>query len=370
MKTKLDLPFHPDGGIGTTVFRGAIYFPAGLGIYKYLPGSPASITIMGPDRDDGLPSDKRGKIKKLINSHNGLIAATDATTGAGAATRFHTTGAGTHHGVFAKRDAGFSHILEWDEQGWQSLWLGGGTALAITDAVVSNAYDTYRLWWASNQRVFYMTIPRDIINPSFVSTQQYDSSGSLETSWLDFGDDSAIKLALEIQLETTNPTSDETVQIEYAINYVESYTSITTATATGLARVAMPATGDPVGVAFRSIKFRVTLTRGSTNTNSPALVKLILAYRRKNRLQEGWQFTVDMSKSYNDQTPAEQRSNLLTATTSQTLVEWTYRNNTAAGNPENYFVEILNKGEIEEAGNDQRGEAHVVVVEPRRSVSP
>ena len=227
-----------------------------------------------------------------------------------------------------------------------------------------------RLWWASNQRVFYMTIPRDIVNPSFVSTQQYDATGSLETSWLDFGDDSAIKLALEIQLETTNPTSDETVQVEYAINYVEAYTSITTATATGLARVALPSTGDPVGVAFRAIKFRVSMNRGATNTNTPALVKLILAYRRRNRLQEGWQFTVDLTKPYNDRTPAQQRSNLLTAVVSATLVEWTYRNNSLAGNPENYFVEILNKSEIEEAGNDQRGEAHVIVIEPRRSVTP
>ena len=35
---------------------------------------------MGPDRDDGLPSDKRGTIKRLVGTHTELLAAVDSTT--------------------------------------------------------------------------------------------------------------------------------------------------------------------------------------------------------------------------------------------------------------------------------------------------
>ena len=38
------------------------------------------MTITGPDRDDGLPSDKRGSIKHMSATHNELLAAVDATT--------------------------------------------------------------------------------------------------------------------------------------------------------------------------------------------------------------------------------------------------------------------------------------------------
>jgi hypothetical protein len=77
--TQMDFPVHPDNGKGTLTWRDSVYIPSGNGIYKYINGNNAAvITIMGPDRDDGLPSDKRGAIRHMAASHNELLAGIDA----------------------------------------------------------------------------------------------------------------------------------------------------------------------------------------------------------------------------------------------------------------------------------------------------
>ena len=43
---------------------------------------------MGPDRDDGLPSSRRGTIRQLVPSHNELLAIIDATSIASAGAAF------------------------------------------------------------------------------------------------------------------------------------------------------------------------------------------------------------------------------------------------------------------------------------------
>ena len=78
-KTQMDFPVHPDNGKGTVTWRDSVYIPSGLGIYKYINGNNAAvITIMGPDRDDGLPSDRRGAIRYMAGSHNELLVGLDA----------------------------------------------------------------------------------------------------------------------------------------------------------------------------------------------------------------------------------------------------------------------------------------------------
>ena len=57
VETQFQLPFHNFNGTGSVRWRDSIYTPSGLGIYKYINGSNnAVITVMGPDRDDGIPA--------------------------------------------------------------------------------------------------------------------------------------------------------------------------------------------------------------------------------------------------------------------------------------------------------------------------
>ncbi len=64
VETQFQLPFHEFNGVGSVRWRDAIYNPSGLGIYKYINGNNnAVVTVMGPDRDDGLPARTEGQLR-------------------------------------------------------------------------------------------------------------------------------------------------------------------------------------------------------------------------------------------------------------------------------------------------------------------
>ena len=78
-ETELRLPFHTNSGKGTVVWRDAIYFPAGNAIYKYQTGSnTAVVSLVGFDRDHGIPEAYAGQVVKLIGTHNDLLAFVNA----------------------------------------------------------------------------------------------------------------------------------------------------------------------------------------------------------------------------------------------------------------------------------------------------
>lgn len=363
-----DLPFHPDGGKGATVWRGQIAYPAGNGLYRFEAGADRTIVEpVGPDRDHGLPSDRRGTIIQLEGSHNELIAALDASTGTGVSnigTRS-SGGHGSHRwGTFGAR-TGYSLVLGWDTRGWQVLWQSGASARPVNALLVTNAYSTYRLWWAANQLVYYMALPIDVINPLQVSTTQYEASGEIETPWFDAGVANQNKLALSVVVETNNPTSSETVQIEYATNYSTSYTSMGTISTSGETRYYFGT--NRAGTQFRAIKFRISLARGSTNTNTPTLRRLSLSYRKRIRVLYGVEATLDLSEEANGINPKDQMTNLRSAVNNGTLVEVTWRDDT--GDTQNYYMDFIDLRSLERSGRDHKSLVLTRFIEPEQSTS-
>ena len=177
VETQFQLPFHQFNGTGSVRWRDSIYNPSGLGIYKYINGTNnAVVTVMGPDRDDGLPATYRGTIKKLVGTHTELIAAVDATTapGAQAATDIPfqygaSAGISGHSAQVISASSGQSSIVAWNDTGWETKWIAP-TALAgkpVDKMLVSNAgKNDYRLWWGLDGKVYHQLIPFDVTNPS------------------------------------------------------------------------------------------------------------------------------------------------------------------------------------------------------------
>ena len=152
-ETELALPFHPDNGMGAVRWRDSTYFSSGLPIHKYVNGeNSAVISVMGPDRDHGLPTNRRGRITQLLPSVNDLIALVDATTAPSAISVHLTSGSE----VIAE-DTGFSHIMGWDNMGWESKWVSADETKAISTGHVSNAYNNYRLWFGQNEIVYWFS---------------------------------------------------------------------------------------------------------------------------------------------------------------------------------------------------------------------
>ena len=198
-ETQMDFPVHPDNGKGTSRWRDSVYIPSGNGIYKYINGNNAAvITVVGPDRDDGLPQDKRGAIRYMAGSHNELLVGVDAQASPGsislASIPYQWI---SHHGsTVIAADAGYSTILGYNEMGWEVKWESDQAGKPLDSIHVSDAYDEYRMYWGHNNQVYFMDLPKDIINPSEVSEFSYATEGIHETPWFNAGQSEVDKLAL------------------------------------------------------------------------------------------------------------------------------------------------------------------------------
>ena len=226
-KTELELPPHPDNGKGTTRWRDSVYIPSGNGIYKYINGSnSAVVTIVGPDRDDGLPSDKRGAIRTMAGSHNELLVGIDAQLGADPMAYNELSRQWTSHfgSPIVAADTGYSTVLGNNELGWEEKWISTDLGTPFDKMHVSTASNHYRLWWGADGAMYFMELQRDIINPSEVDDFPYGTSGVHETPWFNAGQSEIDKLALTLRIECQDLSTTEKVKVEYATDYVESYT--------------------------------------------------------------------------------------------------------------------------------------------------
>lgn len=370
-------PFHPDAGKGARVWRGSIMFPAGNAVDKFQAGSDQTIVVpIGPDQDHGLPQNKRGVIVASAGTKNGFIALLDASSADGVSTlALPSRGVGTHHGVTANSNLGLSLIIDYNERGWETLWQSASGTESITVAEVGSAYNVYRMWWGAGETVYFMKIPVDAVNPLQVPDTEYAPTGQFETPWNDMGIRNQIKTALDVLVETDNPTTDETVIVEYATNYNETYTTLDNSditdgkiNTTGLTKFRIVVGGDPVGEIFRSIKFRVTFARGATTTNTAQLIKLTLVWDSVTDVTYGISVVVDVKEDAPDgRSPKQQVIDLKATFAKPELSEWTYRNDDTEVN--NYYMRMRDLQGLEEAGDDgdDYGVWQITGVEPRQS---
>ena len=376
-ETQMSFPVHPDNGKGTTVWRDSVYIPSGLGIYRYINGNnTAVVSLVGPDRDDGLPSDKRGTVRMMEGTHNDLMVGIDATT---APSTISSTSVPyqwiSHHGSHViAADSGYSSILGYNELGWEVKWLASGSGKAIDSMHASSAYDKYRLWWGHNNQVYFMPIPNDIINPSEIAEFEYATSAIHETPWFSAGQSEVDNLALKLRTEVQGMSSTETVLIQYATNYTESYTTAGSAITSNGTDIYTFTTDDSdgnaqnVGTSFRAIKFKLTLARSTATTtglekfNTPDVVSLTLEWRKKLPAKWGHTVEVDLNNEYKGKSPKELRSNLISSIESTTLVEFTFRDD--SGGTRNYYVDVVSAAGMEFTGYDERGSTMISVVEP------
>ena len=380
VETQFQLPFHEYNGVGSVRWRDAVYNPSGLGIYKYINGNNnAVVTVMGPDRDDGLPATYRGTVKQLVGTHTELLAAVDATTSPGAVSSTSvphqygaTAGIGAHSSPVIAASSGQSSIVAWNDTGWETKWVSGAGAAgkAINTMHVTNAgKGDYRLWWGFDGKVYHQLIPFDVTNPSQLSAQdgtdyEYESSAFHETPWFDAQQSDVDKLALKLKVEVEDASSNETVAVQYATDYSDSYTTMGTITSTGTTTYTF---GSSLGTAFRSIKFKLTLSRESGTTaaimkKSPDVVSLALEYRKKLDAKYGHSVEVSLNKTYKGKTPKQLRSALVSAIESNTLNEFTFRDD--SDQARNYYVDVTSATGIEYTGYDERGTSRITLVEP------
>lgn len=374
VKTQLAVPFHPTNGFGCVAWRNSIYFPAGHAIYRYTPGQVNVVDLVGPDRDDGLPETNQGVIKHLVTTHNDLIAIVGPTSQVQIvgtrAFRGATAGPSAHRGAFsgavstASAGAVKGLVLGWDTRGWEVKWQDDSAEGSMQAAIVSYAYNQYRLWWAAGGSIYYMALPVGIVNPNRVSTTAFAATGTWETPWytadiIDFD-----KTALSIYVDSSHPSSSETITFSRSMNYDDNssaFTTIAVKNTSGDAEYFLPSDTTPEGVEFRSVKFKAAFARGSTTTNSPDLKRLGFVYRKRVQALYGFVFKVNMRENTQNRTWREQRDNLEAAYKSKKLLQFTYRDE--RDSEQLFWVQMTGLAFLDNTGTEESNLAQVAVTE-------
>ena len=361
--------FHQFNGTGSVRWRDSIYSPSGLGIYKYINGNiHAVISVMGPDRDDGVPSDRRGTIKKLAGTHTELIAAVDATTAPESVASTDVAYQWSRQPHFGSpvidADTGYSSIIAWNDTGWEAKWQAPDAGKAVDQVMVTNSgQGDYRMWWGYDGSVYHQMVPFDIINPAQLNNYEYALSAAHETPWFDAQQTEVDKSALRLKIETSGCSSTETVTVYYYTDYsTTEYQAGSAITSNGTTTYSF---GSGAGTEFRAIKFKLSLARASGSDNqekTPDVISLTLEYRKKMDAKWGHTVELNLNNDYKGNSPKELREGLVTAIESVNLVEFTYRDD--SGGDRNYYVDVSSATGIEYTGHDERGSSRITLVEP------
>ena len=388
VQTELSLPFHPQAGEGCVRWRDSIYYPAGLGVYRYTPGASTTfVTAMGPDRDDGVPKLYKGSITGLIGSQNDLFAMVDGS----APPAEQPTVLGTDSSIGdspAVEGTGYSSIMAWNEQGWEVRWVTDNAQNNQMPAgLVSNAYSSptakkatkYRLYWAELRTLRYQQLPVAVENPRQLGTFSYAAKGTHITPWFSAGQAEVEKLALRLKVEVESASSSETVACYYALDgddsdsawvlLTDTHTSDSTfsassdkITGSGITTFLFGGVSAPTGTAFRSIRFKLIFARGSDLSKSPDVRSTTLEFRKKLPAKWGHSVTVDLQQPYGGRSTNELRAALVDAAEATSLVEFTFRDD--GSNERNYYVDVSAVEGLEFTGHNDSGTTKVLLVEP------
>ena len=375
--TDLILPFHESNGTGTTVFRNAIYVNAGMAIYEYTPSEIGGrVRIMGPDLNDGLPADNQGTIKAMAGTHQELVVVIDgadtATTDSDKLLMEATDG--IHTSATINVGLGYPTILGWDTRGWEIKHEAAvaGTGV-ISNMLVTNAYSSYRLWWATGNTVHYEFLPVGIENPNQVATTRREASGYWLMPWFDANAVHTEKTALQWHVDAFCPSTAEKATLKYAVNYDNNDSALTTLGVVdrdGDFEFPMPNTITPTGVPFRSIRAKLELERGPNIFSTPDVKKVALVYKPTLDTMWGWQVTLDLSRGAEGYTPKEQRDYLFgsaeaSLTNERKLQSFTMKDDNDGTNV--YWVFIANAQAQETAGYSDDAIWTVTLAEARPS---
>jgi hypothetical protein len=368
-ETKLYLPFHPFNCKGSEAFRDAAYIPTGMQISQYRT-VPPEVSVMGLDRDGGLPSKYTGSIVKILRGTNYLFAFVDAT-----ATKLRDQFPAGDYGDIAIYDGGFSAIFQWQppttdsKNGWSVAHVGSVAETPLTVGVVATADDFSRLWFAIDGTVSFMALQETLQNPKDVPQFAFGLTSEHITPWFDADNAVIDKLAIELAAFYEDLASDnqEYAQLYYGVDYDEdTWTLLTNSTYTdGKIDTDGETTftfASDAGIDYKAIRFRELLfRRSSDNTRSPDCRWLRLKYIKLLEPKFAYSVQIDCSRNYRFQTSRSLLAALNTALLTKTLGTFTFKD---SGGSESHQVRIANMSGVEVGGRKSDGLYEVQLIAP------
>lgn len=189
---------------------------------------------------------------------------------------------------------GYSAILCWTGMGWHTVAVGANNTgiMKMAWEIDSASYAaTKRLYYTHGTAVHYMDMPRHTYDLTVISGLKYAASAYLYTSY--WGEALSELGAGVFKLYTRGLTftANETLTVLYSTNYDD-------ATETSLGTISSNSGtltyASSVGIEAETIRYKLTLARGATNTLTPVLLFLNTKVLKQAEAKFGWEGTIDL----------------------------------------------------------------------------
>jgi hypothetical protein len=271
---------HPDNGRAMAVWNSNLHYAKGGNVrVLQVNGKVLENTPIGPNADDGLPAYKVGRVTALEASMEHLLLCTVDAGGSGT-----------------------SGVYLWRGSGWHTLVEGSVTGARIRVLQFTTAPAAPRLYYAEGSVVWWIPWSDTTSNPIQQPAGTYRATGKLVTPW--FGTAELRQLGLDQRVLARRMSTTETALLEYAVDDDDTdaaWFPIGPVAHNGASTIDF----NPDNQLFRTIRFRLTLARGTDALQSPRLSTVTLRWTPLLHALFSYSFQIDASNTYAGLSPHE-----------------------------------------------------------------
>jgi len=269
-----------------TVYEGQVWVSDGWNIWVYDPGAAETVRRVGIYNRFGVPPSMRGYVVGQIIG-----------------------GTSTLYVIMNDDSRSVMRVLAYTGIGWTpvspeitttnpiSSIVGRfpfGQSLTVPSRYLDVMCNTGELSTSLKLLSFRLPTSGDIPTPGDGFFEAGPSA--FETGWLDGGFADLDGALHRLTIDAFSLTSTETVKVEYRLDSDETAGYTLLGTFNNSTKTIWFAANHR-GVQFRTVQFKITLARGSTNTTTPELVALVLVYDKKPEFRSAWTFKIDLNRS-------------------------------------------------------------------------
>ncbi len=274
---------------------------------------------VGLRNDDGMPPEFDGAIRALANGNQTLFALVDAGNhGTVTPTSFKFAGP---HDTVAGQVSGNCVLYSREGTAWSVRATSDTPVTTANLLFLSNAQDTYRVWFSFGTSVYSIDLEQEFFNPLAAPEGRFESTGYLMSPVFNFGYHETPKLGLLVQMRSIGCGNGQVIRPYIRYDEQDSWYHLYNADGTfgintngrqsfRLHASPIPVSTNPLqfndepGVGFEhdSAQLMWEFERGADESFSPGLIYASVYVLKQQRSLRSWTVNLDLSQPYKDKT--------------------------------------------------------------------
>jgi hypothetical protein len=280
-------------GMGSVVSNVYLYFSFLHGLERFYRNN---LDDVGPNRDEGLPDERRGFITSMQAYPGRFFYNYDVQEGYSAI--FESTSGTDHHEVY-RCDTPGKRI--------RNLFI---------QVVPGDTAD--RLWFTEGDDIAWLSLPGNTLKEDTDDTYKHTHEAVLETGWIYGQEQDAVKLFHSVKLFLENTSITRSVEWDYKKNDETSWTNVSTAF------YSAPVQKVTLHISARRIKLRFRM-QTNDNTETPQIRGMVVEATTRPETRYTYTASSDLSDAGID-LEGDEDTTLSAATTLTTLDGWVANN--------------------------------------------